>query len=204
MATESFIFYLRWKRVLEKYDPEVRHEVFDAILEYVETRTVPELKPLAAMAFSFIQYDLDISLKNYDEKRAQCSRAGKKSHTAKEPKADAEAPAVAPSKPAVAQKPKDDYKMFLDQFFDYSRKATLEALCASMHTDLPTMRRLAKQCVAEWQASEHRHRDFNDAASHLISHIRKKLYAPKPADRESSRMDLLSAAADSLADAINS
>lgn len=37
------------------YPPEVRLEVYDAVIEYAESGTLSELRPLAKMAFSFIK-----------------------------------------------------------------------------------------------------------------------------------------------------
>lgn len=42
------------------YPPEIRLEVYDAVIEYASSGTVPELKPLAKMAFSFIKREIDM------------------------------------------------------------------------------------------------------------------------------------------------
>ncbi len=52
---DSFIFRIEWRDILSDYPPEVRYEVYDAIIEYVASGTLLELKPMAKMAFSFIK-----------------------------------------------------------------------------------------------------------------------------------------------------
>lgn len=51
-----------------EYPPEVRLEVYDAIIEYVASGKLSELKPLAKMAFSFIKKEIDYNQERYDEK----------------------------------------------------------------------------------------------------------------------------------------
>ena len=41
------------------YPPEVRLEVYDAVIRYAASGTLSELKPLAKMAFSFIKKEID-------------------------------------------------------------------------------------------------------------------------------------------------
>lgn len=60
------------------YPSEVRLEVYDAIIEYVASGTISELKPLAKMAFSFIKNEIDYNNAKYDEIVAKRSEAGKK------------------------------------------------------------------------------------------------------------------------------
>ena len=61
------------------YPAEVRLEVYDAIIEYVASGKLPQLKPLANMAFSFIRRDIDADEARYAEtvqKRAEAGRKG--------------------------------------------------------------------------------------------------------------------------------
>ena len=75
---KSFIFYASWKEVLCNYPAEVRLEVYDAVIEYAISGTLSELKPLAKMAFSFIQKDIDANNERYQEIVSKRSEAGKK------------------------------------------------------------------------------------------------------------------------------
>lgn len=61
-----------------EYPAEVRLEVYDAIIEYVASGRLSELKPLAKMAFSFIKKEIDSNNARYDETVKKRSEAGKK------------------------------------------------------------------------------------------------------------------------------
>lgn len=74
----TFIFNVEWQEVLVDYPPEVRLEVYEAIIEYVASGTLSELKPLAKMAFSFIKKEVDYNLESYNEVSKARSEAGKK------------------------------------------------------------------------------------------------------------------------------
>lgn len=76
---ETFVFRISWQEVLMGYPSEVRLEVYDAIVSYVASGTLPQLKPLANMAFSFIRRDIDADEARYNEtvqKRAEAGRRG--------------------------------------------------------------------------------------------------------------------------------
>ena len=75
---KSFVFYTEWKEVLVDYPPEVRLEVYDAVIEYAESGTLSELRPLAKMAFSFIKKQIDSNKDKYDDIIAKRSEAGKR------------------------------------------------------------------------------------------------------------------------------
>lgn len=77
-AKRSFIFNIDWQEVLMDYPPEVRLEVYDAIIEYAASGTLSELKPLAKMAFSFIKKEIDYYNDKYNETLSKRSEAGKK------------------------------------------------------------------------------------------------------------------------------
>lgn len=64
---KSFVFNIEWQEILLAYPGEVRLEVYDAIIEYVASGTISELKPMAKMAFSFIKKELDYSIQKYEE-----------------------------------------------------------------------------------------------------------------------------------------
>ena len=60
------------------YPPEVRLEVYDAVIEYAGSGTLSELRPLAKMAFSFIKKEIDYNTCKYNDIVAKRSEAGKK------------------------------------------------------------------------------------------------------------------------------
>ena len=75
---ETFVFRISWQEVLMGYPSEVRLEVYDAIVEYVASGTLPKLKPLANMAFSFIRRDIDADDARYAETVQRRAEAGRK------------------------------------------------------------------------------------------------------------------------------
>ena len=75
---KSFVFNIAGQEVLMGYPSEVRLEVYDAIIEYVASGTISELKPLAKMAFSFIKNEIDYNNAKYDEIVGKLIEAGKK------------------------------------------------------------------------------------------------------------------------------
>lgn len=74
----SFVFNCDWQEVLMEYPAEVRLEVYDAIIRYVASGTLSELKPLSKMAFSFIKKEIDYNNARYDDIIAKRSEAGRK------------------------------------------------------------------------------------------------------------------------------
>lgn len=66
-----------------EYPPEVRLEVYDAVIEYVASGTLADLKPLAKMAFSFIKKEIDYNNEKYNETVSKRSEAGKKGMSAR-------------------------------------------------------------------------------------------------------------------------
>ena len=75
---KSFIFNVEWQEILLGYPSEVRLEVYDAIIEYVASGTILELKPMAKMAFYFIKKEIDYNTCKYNDIVAKRSEAGKK------------------------------------------------------------------------------------------------------------------------------
>lgn len=75
---DTFVFRVAWQEVLLGYPPEVRLEVYDAIVQYVASGTPPQLKPLASMAFSFIRRDIDADNRRYEDVVSKKREAGRK------------------------------------------------------------------------------------------------------------------------------
>lgn len=78
LKKKSFIFNVEWQEILLAYPAEVRLEVYDAIIEYVASGTLSELKPMAKMAFSFIKKEIDYNACKYDDIVSKRREAGKK------------------------------------------------------------------------------------------------------------------------------
>lgn len=77
-SKKSFLFNIEWCEVLMDYPPEVRLEVYDAIYRYVASGTLPELKPVAKMAFSFIKREIDYNENKYQQVSESRKEAGRK------------------------------------------------------------------------------------------------------------------------------
>ena len=86
-SNSTFIFNLEWYVVLQEYPVEVRFEVYEAIMRYALSGTLPELKPLAKMAFSFIKKEMDYNRERYETTVEKRRAAGRNSAEAKKQKA---------------------------------------------------------------------------------------------------------------------
>ena len=85
MSKRTFVFDLEWAEVLKEYRPEVRHEVYDAIIEYASSGTLSgELKPLAMMAFSFIKRQMDYNRERYESEIEKKREGGRRSAAARQ------------------------------------------------------------------------------------------------------------------------
>lgn len=73
----TFLFNLEWYEVLRGYAEGVRMEVYEAIMEYAHSGTLPELGPLANMAFSFIKREMDYNRDQYEATVAKRQEAGR-------------------------------------------------------------------------------------------------------------------------------
>ena len=60
-----------------EYSPEVRLEVYDAVVRYAASGKLSEMKPLSKMAFSFIKKELDYNNEKYEKVCEKRSRSGK-------------------------------------------------------------------------------------------------------------------------------
>lgn len=63
---ETFIFHLSWMEAFADFPTDVRCEILDTIIAYAKNRTVPNLSPVAKMAFKFIKKDMDYDIRCYE------------------------------------------------------------------------------------------------------------------------------------------
>lgn len=77
MEKKTFVFNTMWREVLRAYPAEVRLEVYEAIMDYVASGTLSELKPLSNMAFQFIKHEIDFNNEKYEEALAKKREAGR-------------------------------------------------------------------------------------------------------------------------------
>ena len=88
----TFVFNLEWYEVLKDYPKEIRFEVYEAIMWYASSGTLPKLGPLANMAFSFIRKEMDYNRDRYDSIVERRKEAGRRSAIAKQSQAGDAAP----------------------------------------------------------------------------------------------------------------
>ena len=141
-----------------------------------------------------------------DMLRAKRSVAGKKGNEerwAKEDKGKDKQEAVPPiHKPAPKPKdeplPKDEpiqteqtsadnNDVYLKRFFRKSNQANIEALLMNFGlqpADLAKFRKLAKEVVSEWKATDKSHTDYTDWSRHLVSTMRIKCNASSNTERK--------------------
>lgn len=79
MKKNSFVFFYSWRDALSECPSEVRLEVYESIIEYAQSGTLPRLKPMAQMAFNFIKVEIDRNNEKYSEMVEKRREAGKKS-----------------------------------------------------------------------------------------------------------------------------
>ena len=75
---KSFLIFIELREVLKDFSPEVGFEVYDAVIQYIESGTLVELKPVAKMAFAFIKKKIDNLVNEENELRRKRSEGGKK------------------------------------------------------------------------------------------------------------------------------
>lgn len=78
MPSKSFTFHEEWKETLSCLPPQVRLEVYDAVIEYGLSGTLVELKAMAGMAFNIIKNGIDNDIHRAESIRKKRSEAGKK------------------------------------------------------------------------------------------------------------------------------
>lgn len=80
---DSFIFYKEWMDAIAGLPNDVRLEIYEAIIEYGTSGKLPELKPIASVAFNFIKTNIDRNLEKYNKTLEVRREAGKRGGLAK-------------------------------------------------------------------------------------------------------------------------
>lgn len=110
MSTQkNFLFNTQWAEAVKNCEPELRLEVYEAVISYATTGSTGNLSPMAQMAFHFIRTEMDYNREQYEntiEKRREAGRRGAaatngKSRQSAAKTADAGCDVSEPSKPAV-------------------------------------------------------------------------------------------------------
>lgn len=103
-SRNTFVFNVEWYNILRDYPAEVRLEVYDAMMEYVATGILADLKPMAKMAFAFIKKEIDANIEKYNETCRKRSEAGKNGNKKRWGKEDNEDVAKVANAISVSQK----------------------------------------------------------------------------------------------------
>ena len=83
MKRESFIFRGEWKEALSGLSDSVRLEVYEAVIEYGCSGTLPTLKPMAMLAFNFMRTAIDRDQERYDAAARERSEKARRNATAR-------------------------------------------------------------------------------------------------------------------------
>lgn len=78
---------------------------------------------------------------------------------------------------------------FLKRFFDAGNTVTINNVCAELGITPLVFSELAKAVVNEWILAAKCHKDYSDAASNLISHVRCKAMYEKPGSKADPKPD---------------
>ena len=74
---KSFVLYNEYQKHIEKLSDEEAGKLFKALFTYCESGDVTELPPMADMAFSFMQTQIDKDTKKYEERCKKSRQAAK-------------------------------------------------------------------------------------------------------------------------------
>ena len=66
----------------------------------------------------------------------------------------------------------EDYEAFLNEFFKETNLSNIEIICMQLRATPETLRKEAKEIVAEWRLTKVRHQDYSDTARHLVNQLR--------------------------------
>lgn len=67
MPRQTFIFYRDWLNALKDMPDNIRLEMYDSITSYALDGEIPELSPLAKVAFSFVKPQIDRDIDKYNK-----------------------------------------------------------------------------------------------------------------------------------------
>ena len=90
MKKESFVFRGEWKEALSGLPSAVRLEVYEAVIEYGCSGTLPTLKPMSMLAFNFMRTAIDRDRERYEDAARERSEKARRNATARWSNKDAE------------------------------------------------------------------------------------------------------------------
>lgn len=213
MTNNTFIFNLEWYTVLLEYPAEVRFEVYEAIMRYASSGTLPELKPLAKMAFSFIKKEMDYNRERYEktvEKRREAGKSGAEAKRAKKELAnlanavEAKQTEQDQAKQAhnVNDNVNDNDNIFLERvnagveeirnaylniFFSPEKQISLDKLLKKWETSPEELTKVCEEVLDDWTHEEMVHSSVEEAKRYFYNAVRYKYSIIKSAQNGSKQ-----------------
>ena len=182
---KTFLFNLEWFEILAEYPEDVRLEVYEAVMTYASTGSVPELSQLGRMAFSFIRREMDYNTEKYEQTVEKRRQAGSKGGRSK-----AEKNAAKVQETPVKEAEKEEVKEAIEAapvngltreaelgFFDEIRNDEMfwQEYSVSAKEGVARLRECAESFFAEVLAKEGYHASAGDCKRHLINWVRYSL-----------------------------
>lgn len=90
MKRDSFVFRGEWKEALSGLPSAVRLEVYEAVIEYGTSGTIPALKQMAMLAFNFMKTAIDRDRERYEDAARERSEKARRNATARWSNKDAD------------------------------------------------------------------------------------------------------------------
>ena len=189
---KTFLFNLEWFEILAEYPEDVRLEVYEAVMIYASTGSVPELSQLGRMAFSFIRREMDYNAGKYEQTVEKRRQAGSKGGRSKAERNAAKAQETT-AEETVKETVKEDVKETVAvepavSANGLSREAELgffeeirnderfwQEYSVSAKESVARLRECAESFFAEVLAKEGYHASAGDCKRHLINWVRYSL-----------------------------
>lgn len=90
MKRESFVFRGEWKDAIADLPAGVRLEIYEAVIEYGTSGTIPALKQMAMLAFNFMKTAIDRDRERYEDAARERSEKARRNATARWSNKDAD------------------------------------------------------------------------------------------------------------------
>lgn len=90
MKRDSFVFRGEWKDAIADLPAGVRLEIYEAVIEYGTSGTIPALKQMAMLAFNFMKTAIDRDRERYEDAARERSEKARRNASARWGNKDAE------------------------------------------------------------------------------------------------------------------
>jgi hypothetical protein len=83
MKRDSFVFRGEWKDAIADLPAGVRLEIYEAVIEYGTSGTIPALKQMAMLAFNFMKTAIDRDRERYEDAARERSEKARRNASAR-------------------------------------------------------------------------------------------------------------------------